>query len=87
MDYYASPQEIDAFAIGEVSYIIGKIQDFSKAKQLNMLEDFKKTIPDIVKKGYIYDDDVKANILADSVRKRYMKKIYTGIDQYMDKIK
>ena len=86
LDYYASPQEIDAFSVGEVSYFIGKIQDFPKSKQLDMLEDFKQKIPSIVKNGYISDEDTKSHELGVKIRERYIKKIYKGIDQYIDKI-
>lgn len=101
--YHGSPQEIDAFAhnmaIELVNIATGglEIEDFEHTKHLEYLEGMLFSVEEMLKyREYVFADTYKnrykdfndpKNKLFYKVYKRFMKKVYMEIQQYMSSIK
>lgn len=83
LDYYASPEEIDAYSVGDVSRIIAVIKDFDEDDKKRYITNCFQTIAALGKK-YITDKMAGSNPIAIKCRQRYMKKIYKGLKDYLD---
>lgn len=83
IDYYSSPEEIDAHAVQRISDVISQMKDFDSEEQRRYLTNCFQTIAALGKK-YITTTMAGTNQIAIKSRNRYMKKIYIGLKDYLD---
>jgi hypothetical protein len=83
IDYQTSPEEIDAFAVGDISRVISAMKDYDADEKKRYITNCFQTIAELGKK-YITDKEAGANTIAIKSRHRYMKKLYKGLKDYLD---